>query len=75
MSEIKLTFKSLQIKLHAMKMTVSCNDGEFRINFRYGKEETAYYTDNIDDAYRTAIDMYNRKQSLLEKQFHAKWLR
>ena len=31
--------------------------GEYRVNFRDGNETTAYYTDNLDDAVKTAVEM------------------
>ena len=37
--------------------------GEYRVNFRDGNEATAYYTDNLEDAVRTAIEM-GRKRAL-----------
>jgi len=34
--------------------------GEYRVNFRDGNETTAYYTDNLEDAIKTAIEMARR---------------
>ena len=31
--------------------------GNYRVNFRNGNETTAYYTDNLEDAVKTAIEM------------------
>jgi hypothetical protein len=31
--------------------------GDYRVNFRDGNETTAYYTDNLEDAVNTAIEM------------------
>jgi len=31
--------------------------GEFRVNFRGGREATAYYTDDLDDAFATGCSM------------------
>jgi hypothetical protein len=31
--------------------------GDYRVNFREGKESTAYYTDTLEDAVRAAIEM------------------
>jgi hypothetical protein len=31
--------------------------GDYRVNFRDGKDSTAYYTDTLDDAVRAAIEM------------------
>jgi len=35
--------------------------GEYRVNFRDGNETTAYYTDNLEDAIKTAIEMARRR--------------
>ena len=31
--------------------------GDYRVNFRDGKDSTAYYTDTLEDAVRMAIEM------------------
>jgi hypothetical protein len=31
--------------------------GDYRVNFREGKESAAYYTDTLEDAVRAAIEM------------------
>jgi hypothetical protein len=31
--------------------------GNYRVNFRDGNEATAYYTDNLEDAVNTAVEM------------------
>jgi hypothetical protein len=35
--------------------------GAYRVNFRDGNETTAYYTDNLDDAVNTAIEMARKR--------------
>ena len=35
--------------------------GEYRVNFRDGNETTAYYTDNLEDAVNTAVEMTRRR--------------
>ena len=35
--------------------------GDYRVNFRDGNEITAYYTDNLEDAVKTAIEMARRR--------------
>ena len=35
--------------------------GEYRVNFRDGDEPTAYYTDNLEDAVNTAVEMARRR--------------
>jgi hypothetical protein len=39
--------------------------GNYRVNFRDGNETTAYYTDNLEDAVNTAVEMA-RKRSICE---------
>jgi len=39
--------------------------GDYRVNFRDGDETTAYYTDNLEDAVNTAVEMA-RKRSICE---------
>src|SRR5215510_3810756 len=34
--------------------------GDYRVNFRDGNETTAYYTDNLEDAVDTAVEMAQR---------------
>jgi hypothetical protein len=31
--------------------------GNYRVNFRDGNETTAYYTDKLEDAFNTAVEM------------------
>ena len=31
--------------------------GDYRVNFRDGKDSTAYYTDSLEDAVRAAVEM------------------
>jgi hypothetical protein len=35
--------------------------GDYRVNFRDGNETTAYYTDNLEDAVRTAVAMARKR--------------
>jgi hypothetical protein len=39
--------------------------GDYRVNFRDGNETTAYYTDDLEDAVNTAVEMA-RKRSICE---------
>jgi hypothetical protein len=46
---------------HFHSVTVTKRDGgEYRVNFEGGKEATAYYTNDIEDALATGIDMRAR---------------
>ena len=35
--------------------------GDYRINFRDGDETTAHYTDNLEDAVNTAVEMARKR--------------
>ena len=35
--------------------------GDYRVNFRDGNENTAYYTDNLEDAVNTAVEMARKR--------------
>jgi len=35
--------------------------GDYRVNFRDGNETTAYYTDNLEDALNTAVEMARKR--------------
>ena len=35
--------------------------GDYRVNFRDGNETTAYYTDNLEDAVNTALEMARKR--------------
>ena len=35
--------------------------GDYRVNFRDGDETTAYYTDNLEDAVNTAVEMVRKR--------------
>jgi hypothetical protein len=37
------------------------HSGDYRVNFRDGNETTAYYTDNLEDAVNTAVEMARRR--------------
>jgi hypothetical protein len=38
-------------------LTLRVRSGAYRVNFRDGNETTAYYTDNLEDAAKTAVEM------------------
>jgi hypothetical protein len=35
--------------------------GKYRVNFRDGNETTAYYTDDLEDAANTAVEMAHKR--------------
>ena len=40
--------------------------GDYRVNFRDGNETTAYYTDNLEDAVNTAVEMARQRALLAQ---------
>jgi hypothetical protein len=46
--------------------------GDYRVNFRDGNEMTAYYTDNLEDAVNTAVEMI-RKRTEPSSSTHVLW--
>src|SRR5256886_15996394 len=36
--------------------------GAYRVNFRDGNETTAYYTDSLEDAVKTAVEMARKRE-------------
>jgi hypothetical protein len=48
--EGKMTSKEVEQAIRALGLAVTRVDGKWRINYRGGKEATAYYTTNDDDA-------------------------
>lgn len=62
----KMSLKEATSRLCGSGMTIRRTDcGEYRVNFRGGAEATAYYSDDIDDAYATALLMRQRQQLVL----------
>jgi hypothetical protein len=61
--ETKLTQKTVRAALSRVGISFRKTDcGEYRVNFRNGREETAYYTDDLSDALNTGIAMLNPAQ-------------
>jgi hypothetical protein len=58
-----MTDKELYTVVRQLGMKITKTDGEYRVNFRYGKEATAYYTNDRDDALNTANAMVQRRES------------
>jgi hypothetical protein len=46
----KMTSKEVEQAIRALGLAVTKLDGKWRINYRGGKEATAYYTTDDDDA-------------------------
>jgi hypothetical protein len=41
--------------------------GNYRVNFRDGNEATAYYTDNLEDAVNSAVEIARKRASGVTK--------
>jgi hypothetical protein len=52
-----MTIKEAKEEIVNCGCTLRVEDGEYRVNYRYGKEATAYYTNNLNDAVKTARSM------------------
>lgn len=55
----KMTFKEAQkwAQSKGLVLTKDADSGEYRVNFKGGKEATAYYTDDLPDAVGTGEAM------------------
>lgn len=61
-----MTLAQAKEKLKTISYSLSKKDGEYRINSIGGKEATAYYTNDLDDAVNTAIAMYTKENTIPE---------
>lgn len=61
-----LTIKEAKLKLRPLNMTLRRIDGEFRVNYVGGSESSAYYTNDLHDAFGTAIAMHDWKRKQTE---------
>lgn len=62
-TEFTLTSREVRTKFKTLGLTISKTDyDEWRVNFMGGKEATAYYTDDLEDAYLTGCRMARANQ-------------
>jgi hypothetical protein len=54
------TIHSVRLKLLPLGITIRHRDGEYRVNFTNGPESSAYYTNDLDDAYNSGVEMARR---------------
>jgi hypothetical protein len=52
-----MTYRQARELIKSMGCTLHVQDGEYRVNLYKGTEETAYYTDDLQDAVNTAARM------------------
>lgn len=57
------TLAAVKAELRPLDIVVKKTDGEYCVNFRKGREETAYYTDDIDDALASGHRMHREEMS------------
>lgn len=60
----RLTLADARTRAQSMGMSLTRKDDEYRVNFRGGCEDTAYYTNDLADALATARDMSERAARL-----------
>jgi hypothetical protein len=59
-----MNFKETKDKLRVVfGVKLTKTDGEYRVNFVGGKEATAYYTNDLADAFGTGVAMANWKKN------------
>ena len=56
LQEAKLIARHLGLTLRQVR------SGAYRVNFRDGNETTAYYTDSLEDAVKTAVEMARKRE-------------
>lgn len=56
-----LTFPVVRSRLSAIGVTITRRLDEYRVNFRGGREATAYYTSDLADAYGTGRMMITER--------------
>ena len=56
-----------QLVSEGLGMTLQHRDGEYRVNFKGGLEATAYYTNDLEDAFHTAEAMARSAKALQPK--------
>ena len=54
-----MTIREAKTELRKVGVTLRKKDGEFRVNLAGGSESTAYYTDDLEDAFQTGVYMSN----------------
>jgi hypothetical protein len=64
LQEAKSIARHLRLTLRQVR------SGDYRVNFRDGNETTAYYTNNLEDAVHTAVEMASseRKGNLTQRK-------
>jgi hypothetical protein len=58
LQEAKSIARHLRLTLRQVR------SGDYRVNFRDGNETTAYYTNNLEDAVHTAVEMARKRSGI-----------
>lgn len=66
--KVAATFSSAKLDLKQVGIVLSVLDGEYRVNFKGGSELTAYYTNSIEDALGSGLDMARRRDEVAAKK-------
>ena len=60
--EVFMTLQKAKSMARHLGLTLrQLRSGNYRVNFRDGNETTAYYTDKLEDAVNTAVEMARRR--------------
>lgn len=57
-----MTLTNVRLALALRGVSIRKRDGEYRVNAHGAPEETAYYTDDLEDAYLTGIVAFSTEQ-------------
>ena len=60
---LDMTLLEAKVKVKSYGMSLRYRDGEYRVNFLGGSEDTAYYTNNRFDAVMTAMSMSDMRNN------------
>lgn len=58
---MNLTIRNAKKVMAEINVVLIHNDGEYRVNFKGGKEATAYYTNDLSDAVGTGFAMVKQQ--------------
>ena len=64
MDECAMTLQEAKSIARHLGLTLrKSRSGDYRVNFRDGNEMTVYYTDNLEDAVKAAVEMARKRTS------------
>lgn len=69
---MKLRDAQKDLQKHGMVLKKTGYGNEHRVNYKGGKEETAYYSDDLHDAHSTGHHMAREKGGMKEHE-HPRW--